>query len=326
MLSRTLSALGLVLVLPALMADAGCQQGEAAAQAGDQRPAASSPNRTEFIQNLNDADKAFRARDWTKATALYQAHLSASPASGRAWFNLGYSQHSLAKYREAIASYREAIERNHVPATSHYNIACAHAMLGEKDEAFIALQESISLGGVGEALLQRDTDLDSLRDDPRFTRLIEQESFATQGKPGAGDLDFLIGTWQVTLADRTSVGVNSITKTLQGYAIEEKWSAASGDQSRSLYTFDQAAGTWSQVAISDSGYVSQRRAEKVKDGVRFVGESRGPSGSVLRTRVTYVRLGDDMMSCKVEHSPENGAEFEATFEAIYTKRLPIRNN
>ena len=55
----------------------------------------------------------------------------------------------------------------------HYNLACSLALVGKKDEAFQALEKAIEHGYSDFEHLKRDSDLKTLRDDPRFKTLIE---------------------------------------------------------------------------------------------------------------------------------------------------------
>jgi adenylate cyclase len=54
----------------------------------------------------------------------------------------------------------------------HYNLACYDAAAGDADAAFEELRTALALNRA-EAMkwLPHDTDLDSLRDDPRFEEL-----------------------------------------------------------------------------------------------------------------------------------------------------------
>jgi tetratricopeptide (TPR) repeat protein len=55
-----------------------------------------------------------------------------------------------------------------------YNLACSYAVLGMVDPAFAALQRALELGYRHLDHLRRDPDLKSLRDDPRFARLLRK--------------------------------------------------------------------------------------------------------------------------------------------------------
>ncbi|MBX6314699.1 MAG: hypothetical protein IRY99_17560 [Isosphaeraceae bacterium] len=55
-----------------------------------------------------------------------------------------------------------------------YNLACSYAVLGMIDPAFAALQRALDLGYRHLKHLVRDPDLNSLRQDPRFARLLRR--------------------------------------------------------------------------------------------------------------------------------------------------------
>jgi hypothetical protein len=55
-----------------------------------------------------------------------------------------------------------------------YNLACSSALLGQTDKAFAALERALRLGYSPIAHLRRDPDLNSIRDDPRFARLLRR--------------------------------------------------------------------------------------------------------------------------------------------------------
>ncbi|MCZ6793481.1 MAG: hypothetical protein O7J95_07700 [Planctomycetota bacterium] len=56
----------------------------------------------------------------------------------------------------------------------HYNLACTHSRLGHVDSAFEALREAIRLGYQNFEHLRADRDLDNLKKDARFRRLLQQ--------------------------------------------------------------------------------------------------------------------------------------------------------
>lgn len=69
-----------------------------------------------------------------------------------------------------------------------YDVACAQARLSEVDAAFDALNRSVAVGEMSSLHASRDTDLELLRGDPRFSQVLEgMRRNARQGKvePGA---------------------------------------------------------------------------------------------------------------------------------------------
>ena len=62
-----------------------------------------------------------------------------------------------------------------------YNLACAYAVLGERDMAIDMLERFARKGGRNLGWIRQDPDFDSLRDDPRFQRLVAVMSGAQEG-------------------------------------------------------------------------------------------------------------------------------------------------
>lgn len=53
-----------------------------------------------------------------------------------------------------------------------YNLACSQALLKKKSEAFESLDRAVDLGYSDDGHMREDSDLEFLRDDPRFEGLI----------------------------------------------------------------------------------------------------------------------------------------------------------
>jgi adenylate cyclase len=66
-----------------------------------------------------------------------------------------------------------AIEPNNPP--TQYNAACIYAQLGDVEKAFKLLEDGLVNGGPEWGRwIQYDSDLESLRNDPRYRRLLEE--------------------------------------------------------------------------------------------------------------------------------------------------------
>lgn len=92
-----------------------------------------------------------------------------SPRDGSDWYDQGMRLHHRGKYEEAIAAFEKSIEDGHNEAASSYNIACGYALLGDGNKAFEWLKRSMDEGFDLAAYMGHDDDLDSLRDDPRWS-------------------------------------------------------------------------------------------------------------------------------------------------------------
>lgn len=79
-----------------------------------------------------------------------------------------------------------------------YNLACSYALIGQTDDAFEALHRAVKLGYRDFQYLERDKDLKSLHQDPRFQTLISkardvqgqsilQKGKISQGKKNGGN-------------------------------------------------------------------------------------------------------------------------------------------
>ena len=58
--------------------------------------------------------------------------------------------------------------------TAHYNLACRYALLKQRDKALSTLRKAVELGYRDFAFMQEDHDLDSIRKDPRFRKLMKE--------------------------------------------------------------------------------------------------------------------------------------------------------
>src|SRR5262249_39121269 len=94
---------------------------------------------------------------------------------------------------EAIKAFRKQAELGFRPGTAVYNVACSLALAGEKEDALAALQKALDTGFDQEALLFSDTDLDNLRTDPGFKKLLgAAPDGLSRDERWAHDLDFLV--------------------------------------------------------------------------------------------------------------------------------------
>ena len=118
-----------------------------------------------------EANAAVQAGDFTTATARFRKLTECSPQDGDAWHMLGYSLHAAGKLDEALPIHLKAVGFPAAAAPSSYNVACVHARQGRADEAFQWLHKAVGFGFSDANLLATDTDLASLRQDPRFAAL-----------------------------------------------------------------------------------------------------------------------------------------------------------
>lgn len=119
-----------------------------------------------------EAQAAIAAGDFAKAAAGWQKITAANPKDGQAWQLLGYCLHASGKLDEALPIHVKAAEFPAVAAVAAYNVACVHALKGRPDDAFTWLDKAVGFGFDQPEQIAGDTDLDALRKDPRFEKVL----------------------------------------------------------------------------------------------------------------------------------------------------------
>lgn len=134
---------------------------------------------------------------FAEAAAAYGALARANPYDGSNWSQYGYSLHANKQWDEALKCYAKAIELGYGIPNNTYNTACAHALMGHKDEALLWLEKALSARFSEQQTLDNDSDMDSLRGDPHFAALtgiikgLKAPPATTREAGWAWDLDFL---------------------------------------------------------------------------------------------------------------------------------------
>lgn len=85
---------------------------------------------------------------------------------------LSYAQLAQGEDDQALVNLRKAAASGKTDALADYNLACLLAREGEVEESFRSLADAVRKGYSNRQLLETDPDLDRLRKDPRFARLI----------------------------------------------------------------------------------------------------------------------------------------------------------
>ncbi len=130
-------------------------------------------------QQLLDKKQPKQALEFAKQAAAQE------PNNPNAWFVLARASHAAGDFDGAINAGHKAAEFAAVRASAFYNLACAYALEGDKDDAFKALLGAKRAGFADRDQMASDPDLTSLRDDPRFQLPLERNYFALKLEEGA---------------------------------------------------------------------------------------------------------------------------------------------
>lgn len=123
-------------------------------------------------QALGRTGEAVKAR--RQAVELIENHLDLNPDDTRALY-IGASNLSfLGDSQRAMEWASRAYDAGSDEPMVLYNVACTYALLGEPERALELLEKAVDLGWGDRAWLETDSDLDSLRDIPRFKFLLKR--------------------------------------------------------------------------------------------------------------------------------------------------------
>ena len=127
------------------------------------------------------ANTADSLGDKTRGNALTRialpaalAEIAADPENGRALYLAAGMQVRLDDSAGARRSIEAALRLQPEDFGTLYNAACTYTHLGENERALDLLERAIATGGGFREWLERDSDLDSLREQPRFHDILRR--------------------------------------------------------------------------------------------------------------------------------------------------------
>jgi len=124
------------------------------------------------LRSLGNLEKALEAE--TESLKRVTQHLELNPDDVRALY-LGAIVHiKIGNKKLGMGWASKALEIEPEETSVLYNVACCYSLLNEKEEAIELLEKAVD-GGFGYMeWLMNDSDLDSIRDHPKFQSLIEK--------------------------------------------------------------------------------------------------------------------------------------------------------
>ncbi len=123
-----------------------------------------------------DAQAAFESAGWPEAVKLYSQLVKVGQKDGIAWHHLGYALHVQGKLGEALDAHVKAAEFPETRNLGTYNAACVYALKKDKDKAVEWLEKAVDAGFNPIDTMENDTDMDSLREGPRFAEIVRSRA------------------------------------------------------------------------------------------------------------------------------------------------------
>jgi len=102
---------------------------------------------------------------------IFEEALAQDPADVDALRYLSHAYCIMDRIEDALGADRSLVELLPRDPRMRYNLACSLALSGRPGDALEVLGVAIELGFDDLTLIRKDTDLDSLRDEPRFREL-----------------------------------------------------------------------------------------------------------------------------------------------------------
>jgi tetratricopeptide (TPR) repeat protein len=131
-------------------------------------------------------NQAFQRQDYEAAAKEYAAAVKGGEDAPGVHFRYGYALHVTGHPSEALPHHIVAASRITNPALridALYNAACANALLGRREDALGYFSRALHAGFKDTVQLERDTDLDSLREDAEFKALVKSIGAEAENKP-----------------------------------------------------------------------------------------------------------------------------------------------
>ena len=273
---------------------------------------------------LDQIQKLIDAGNWTAAVAAADDLIKAAPKNAGAWVKRGSALHGAGRYQDALDSYEQAEKAGANPVALAFRKAVAYAKLGQNDKAVECLQQAAQNGVLLGSRLQ-DTDLGSLRNDPRFAAVVAQDERNQHPCSDSGhrQFDFWVGEWDVRTLDGTHVGDSRIERILNDCVILENWTSGRGlaGEGKSFNSFNASTGKWTQFWVDGQGMTTEYVEGEFKDNaLRFWGHNPSTDGKPALQRFTFFDLGPEKVRQFQEQSLDDGKTWTVVYDFYYYRK------
>lgn len=122
--------------------------------------------------DLGLAMKAREARE--RGVHLAERHIELNPEDARAYYLGANGLMALGETEKSLDWLHRALELDPNDGMLLYNAGCIYALAGLKEEALNALERAVQGGLKQKGWFENDSNLDGIREDPRFDKLLEK--------------------------------------------------------------------------------------------------------------------------------------------------------
>lgn len=273
------------------------------------------------VPTQSEVQALMKAEDYKGAVKALNSILKANPEDGASQVMLGYNYALLGKYAKAISAYEAAEALGSPTYLTQYNIACARALDGDTEGAFVALNASVDAGWSSAKHMDEDSDLDSLRDDPRFADIrlrASQAATPCRFDPAYRTLDILVGEWVVVNAHGKKVGVHTITDVQEGCAFEETWVTKMG-AGQAFTWYNPMTDSWTKQWVGSRGWTVAMEGQ-IEDGtLTWEAENSGFRKEPMMERVVWnlAPRDDGSIEQMTYKSKDKGQTWTVSLDGLY---------
>jgi len=123
---------------------------------------------------LSQGMKYLEAERYEEAIREFKRALKDAPDDIRIHYELGMAYLLAKKFALSVTHYMKVLNKEPENVLAHYNLACAYSLMNDTDNAIKHLALSIENGYGDVAHMEKDTDLDNIRSEPRYKALKEK--------------------------------------------------------------------------------------------------------------------------------------------------------
>lgn len=255
--------------------------------------------------------------------------IAAKPNDPAAWENLGLALLTQNQPQAAVEPLKKAVELGYPAAVGNYNLACAYARMNTaegKEKAFALLTAIVAKPGGGQFQLAADPDLASLRSDPRFQQIVNDQQAGKypcqdhQKHPEYRQLDFWVGEWDVFNTLQQKVGTSSVQSILKDCVVYENWKDGVGGEGKSFNKFNPSLQKWEQFWVADTGTTTHYTGALEGDRMVYLADTKTAAGAPYLQRLSFTPLAADKVRQFAEISTDGGKTWSVGYDFTYMRK------